>query len=232
VFKLITENTVEERIIERAEMKLQLDAVVIQQGRLVDASVKVTKEDMLEMVRHGADKIFAAKDSTITDEDIDEIMKGFKRTEETEKKMKELGETKLKTFSMDTAPAGSVYNFEGKDFREMHGGGVGSHWIEPPKRERKANYVVDHYFKEMLRTNEVTKAPKAPRPPKQPQVQDFQFFPPRLFELLDCEIYHYRKTIGYRVPRDYDLPDEESKKKQKAGQAQIDQAEPLNEQKF
>ena len=33
VFRLITENTVEERIIERAEMKLRLDSVVIQQGR-------------------------------------------------------------------------------------------------------------------------------------------------------------------------------------------------------
>ncbi len=32
VFRMITENTVEERIIERAEMKLRLDAIVIQQG--------------------------------------------------------------------------------------------------------------------------------------------------------------------------------------------------------
>lgn len=32
VFRLITENTVEERIIERAEIKLRLDTVVIQQG--------------------------------------------------------------------------------------------------------------------------------------------------------------------------------------------------------
>ena len=39
----------------------------------------------------------------------------------------------------------------------------------------------------------------APRPPKQPIVQDFQFFPPRLFELLDQEIYHYRKSVGYKV---------------------------------
>lgn len=34
VFRFITENTVEERIVERAEMKLRLDAVVIQQGQL------------------------------------------------------------------------------------------------------------------------------------------------------------------------------------------------------
>ena len=40
---------------------------------------------------------------------------------------------------------------------------------------------------------------QAPRPPKQPSVQDFQFYPPRLFELLDREIYYYRKSIGYRV---------------------------------
>ena len=32
VFRFITEHTVEERIVERAEMKLRLDTVVIQQG--------------------------------------------------------------------------------------------------------------------------------------------------------------------------------------------------------
>jgi SWI/SNF-related matrix-associated actin-dependent regulator of chromatin subfamily A member 5 len=32
VFRMITENTVEERVIERAEMKLRLDNLVIQQG--------------------------------------------------------------------------------------------------------------------------------------------------------------------------------------------------------
>jgi hypothetical protein len=36
--------------------------------------------------------------------------------------------------------------------------GVGA-WIEPPKRERKANYAVDAYFREALRVSE----PKAPK---------------------------------------------------------------------
>lgn len=44
---------------------------------------------------------------------------------------------------------------------------------------------------------------QAPRPPKQPNVQDFQFFPPRLFELLEKEILYYRKTIGYKVTEDF-----------------------------
>jgi len=34
VFRFITEHTVEERIVERAEMKLRLDNIVIQQGWL------------------------------------------------------------------------------------------------------------------------------------------------------------------------------------------------------
>lgn len=32
-------------------------------------------------------------------------------------------------------------------------------WIEPPKRERKANYAVDAYFRDALRVSE----PRAPK---------------------------------------------------------------------
>merc|ERR1712062_243309 len=95
--------------------------------------------------------------------------------------------------------------------------------------ERKANYAVDAYFREALRVgaNE-PKAHKAPRPPKQPIVQDFQFFPGRLFELLDQEISHYRQTVGYRVPLNPDLgPD--AKKIQKEEQRKIDDAEELSQ---
>lgn len=44
------------------------------------------------------------------------------------------------------------------------------------------------YFNDIMK-QETTRAVKAPRPPKQPKVEDFQFFPPRLFELLDQEVY-------------------------------------------
>ena len=44
-------------------------------GRLVDPSLKVSKDEMLSMIRHGADEVFASKDEEITDEDIDAIMK-------------------------------------------------------------------------------------------------------------------------------------------------------------
>lgn len=39
---------------------------------------------MLDMIRHGADQVFASKDSTITDEDIDTILeKAEQKTEVT-----------------------------------------------------------------------------------------------------------------------------------------------------
>lgn len=75
VFRFITDNTVEEKIVEKAEVKLRLDKLVIQQGRLLDKSNSaLNKDEMLNMIRHGADHVFASKDSDITDEDIDSIL--------------------------------------------------------------------------------------------------------------------------------------------------------------
>ncbi|KAI4462666.1 snf2/rad54 helicase family [Holotrichia oblita] len=228
VYRFITENTVEEKIVERAEVKLRLDKLVIQQGRLVDSkSSALNKDEMLSMIRHGANHVFASKDSDITEEDIDTIvLKGEAKTAELNQKYETLGESSLRNFTVDT-PTESVYKFEGEDYREKQKAAGLSNWIEPPKRERKANYAVDAYFREALRVSE-PKAPKAPRPPKQPIVQDFQFFPPRLFELLDQEIYYYRKTLGYKVPKNPELGPEASKQ-QKEEQRKIDESEPLTE---
>ncbi|XP_064636747.1 SWI/SNF-related matrix-associated actin-dependent regulator of chromatin subfamily A member 5-like [Lineus longissimus] len=232
VFRFITENTVEERIVEKAEMKLRLDNIVIQQGRLIDQNAhKLGKDEVLQMIRHGADHVFASKDSDITEEDIDNILaRGESKTEELTKKMEKMGESTLRNFTLDNPEGKSVYQFEGEDYRNKQMiSGVG-HWIEPPKRERKANYAVDAYFREALRVSE-PKAPKAPRPPKQPNVQDFQFYPPRLFELLDKEIYYYRKTIGYKVPKNHDLG-ADAERVRREEQKRIDQADVLSEEEL
>jgi SWI/SNF-related matrix-associated actin-dependent regulator of chromatin subfamily A member 5 len=228
VLRLITDSTVEERIVERAEMKLHLDHIVIQQGRLTDAHMKVGKEEMLSMIRHGADAVFAAKDSMYTEEDLDTILeKGEKKTLEMKERMTAMGESQLRNFTMDVQ--GSIYDFEGEDFREKRKEILGlNNWIEPPKRSRKqANYTVDTYYKEVLRMSE-PKAPKAPRPPKQPVVQDFQFFPQSLIELLEQEIYAYRKSIGYKAVLNPELQDPEEALQQE--QEAIDTAEPLSEE--
>jgi SWI/SNF-related matrix-associated actin-dependent regulator of chromatin subfamily A member 5 len=70
VFRLVTESIIEEMIIERAQQKLKLDAMVVQQGRLKEKD-KPSRDELLDAVRFGADKIFKSKDSSITDDDID-----------------------------------------------------------------------------------------------------------------------------------------------------------------
>lgn len=74
VFRLVTDETVEVKVVERAQQKLKLDAMVVQQGRLQDKEKKMTKQDLLDTLRFGADKIFRSKDSTISDADIDLIL--------------------------------------------------------------------------------------------------------------------------------------------------------------
>jgi len=161
--------------------------------------------------------------------DIDKLLEtGEKRTAEQAEKLAALGESSLRTFTIDNVEEKSVYAFEGEDFRNKREE-IGLNWIAPPKRERKANYAVDAYFREALRTgSNEPKAHKAPRPPKQPIVQDFQFFPGRLFELLDQEIYHYRNSVGYKVPLNPDLG-ADAKRVQKEEQRKIDEAEELTD---
>lgn len=117
--------------------------------------------------------------------------------------MDKLGESSLKNFTLDTnnGDGFSSYKFEGVDYRDIQKqqNPVG-YWIEPPKRERKANYQVDLYFREAMKqgTADSNKSQKAPRP-KLPLIYDFQFYPKRLFELFDKEIYAYRKHVGWVV---------------------------------
>ncbi|CAL2037227.1 unnamed protein product [Caenorhabditis brenneri] len=230
VFRLITENTVDERIIEKAEAKLRLDNIVIQQGRMSEAQKTLGKGDMINMIRHGAEQVFAAKDSTISDDDIDTILeKAEVKTAELNEKMGKIDENNLRNMTFDDNSKFTVYNFEGENYKGKQADGMGHFWIEPPKRERKANYQVDLYYKEAMRAgNPAEKQSKAPRP-KLPQVFDFQFYPRRLFELLDKEIYHYRKQIGYQAERPKDVPAKEAEKRQAEEQRLINSARALTE---
>jgi SWI/SNF-related matrix-associated actin-dependent regulator of chromatin subfamily A member 5 len=74
VFRFITEESVEERMLERAAQKLRLDQLVIQQGRTqqqkgelgvsrgatarcLNCGTAASKEELQEMIMHGAQKI-------------------------------------------------------------------------------------------------------------------------------------------------------------------------------
>ncbi|OWM74109.1 hypothetical protein CDL15_Pgr008420 [Punica granatum] len=193
VFRFCTEYTIEEKVIERAYKKLALDALVIQQGRLAEQKT-VNKDELLQMVRFGAEMVFSSKDSTITDEDIDRIIaKGEEATAELDAKMKKFTEDAIKFKMDDTA---ELYDFDDEkdenkfDFKKI----VSENWIEPPKRERKRNYSESEYFKQTLRQGGPAK-PKEPRIPRMPQLHDFQFFnTQRLSELYEKEVRYLMQT--------------------------------------
>jgi superfamily II DNA or RNA helicase len=194
VYRLVTENTIEEKVIERAERKLYLDARVIQQGRLVDKAKGVDKSELLSMIRFGADAVFRKQEGEgVTDEDIDVIIaRGEERTAKSREAL-QAQDNSLSQFKLDGRLDGaeqqtSVYEYEGQDYRALQQRAQEqlSTWIEPPKRERKANYEIDRYYREVLKTN--ARQGGAPtRPPRQPLVYDHQFFPAALHTLFDKE---------------------------------------------
>lgn len=193
VFRFCTEYTIEEKVIERAYKKLALDALVIQQGRLAEQKT-VNKDELLQMVRFGAEMVFSSKDSTITDEDIDRIIaKGEETTAELDAKMKKFTEDAIK-FKMDDSA--DFYDFDDEkdenkfDFKKI----VSENWLEPPKRERKRNYSESEYFKQTMRQSGPAR-PKEPRIPRMPQLHDFQFFnTQRLSELYEKEVRYLMQT--------------------------------------
>jgi len=115
VFRMVTEHTIEEKIVERAQQKLKLDAMVVQQGRLKENNNKMSKDDLLAAVRFGADKIFKSKESSITDDDIDLILDaGKKKTAALNEKLKAAEKGDLLDFKLDGGT--SVQTFEGVDY--------------------------------------------------------------------------------------------------------------------
>jgi len=115
VYRLVSENTIEEKIVERAQQKLKLDAMVVQQGRLKDKD-KVSKEEIMAAVRFGADTVFRSEESTITDEDIDIILeRGAAKTKEMAEKITKADKGDLLDFRLDGGI--SAQTFEGIDYR-------------------------------------------------------------------------------------------------------------------
>eukprot|EP00127_Corallochytrium_limacisporum_P006544 Clim_evm16s230 gene=Clim_evmTU16s230 len=231
VFRLISESTVEERIVDRADRKLRLDAVVIQSGRLTEQQKSLGKDEVLSMIRFGADRVMRVQDDEELDEEIDKILeRGEAKTKELAEQYDNMQEDQLKNmtfdFSDETGP--NMYEFEGKDFKKDGGQSAVAGWIEPPKRKREANYSIDSYFREALRTRAPAE-PKAPRPPKQPKVEDYEFYPAKLYDLMKREVLWYRKQINYKAAK---ANEEEGRTEadRLREQEEIDNAEPLTEE--
>lgn len=235
VFRFVTENAIEEKVLERAAQKLRLDQLVIQQGRAQQSNKAASKDDLLGMIQHGAANVFNNKDddSGKPDElsdDIEAILaKGETRTAELNKKYEKLGIDDLQKFSSESA-----YEWNGQNFTAPKKD-IGMTWINPAKRERKEQfYSIDKYYRQALATGGRTAdtKPKVPRAPKQISVHDWQFFPPGLQELQEKETAYFHKEIGYKaqLPEGPEEELSEREAERDLEQQEIDNAQPLTEE--
>lgn len=137
VYRLVTEGTVEQKIVERAMMKLKLDAVVVQSGRLVEKSKGLSKEEMLNIVQFGATEIFKSSsdnpNAVVTDADVDAILSaGASKTKEMQEKIAAEVKAKLGLAAGDDEEglldfkfeSTSMQTFEGEDYARGAGAGA------------------------------------------------------------------------------------------------------------
>lgn len=247
VFRLVTENSVEEKVIERALQKLRLDQLIIQHGRLASANKPMTQDEMLAMVRHGAQDIFQsavssssgqAAATSVTEADVEELLRrGEEKTKDLLGKYQNAGLDDLQRFSTFNTTSGAIQV-------DDEGTGAPLIWLQPDPASRRekmrVNYSIDGFYREALGEKGGASAgkprPRAPLPPGHPHIADFQFYPTGLRELLEREKLAYQRSVGYRIPEHDVLAAGASEKKtdrdrlkaeRDAAQAAIDSVRPL-----
>ena len=242
VFRFITERAIEEKVLERAAQKLRLDQLVIQQGRNTggldgqQSSKAASKNELLDMIQFGAADMFQKTDGEGESIDIEQILKrSEERTQELNKKYAKLDLNALQNFTNDE----SVYEWNGENFKKKEptaNAQIPQVWINPGKRERKENYSIDMYYKDVLNTGGRTasNAPKSgPKPPKQLNVYDHQFYPAKVLELYELEKNYYRKQVHYKVPLKAgtdEASQKENELEQKLEQEEIENSRPLTDE--
>jgi SWI/SNF-related matrix-associated actin-dependent regulator of chromatin subfamily A member 5 len=217
VFRFCTEHSIEEKVIEKAYKKLRLDALVIQQGRLTEGSkaTKVNKDDLLSMVRYGAELVFSSEAANITDADIEAILaKGEQDTALLNEKMQQFTDKASKALAFDGGM--SAYDFkdpEEEDAAEREKNAnaaavikaaMAENWADPGERKRKrpvGSYSEAEYYRQAGVTkggaggggggNKGGGGGKGSGAIKIPGMQDFQFFDQaRITELYEKENRH------------------------------------------
>ena len=115
MYRLITQHTMEEKMIEKQTMKLKLDSLIIQKGRLAPKHQGYQRDELQDMVNYGADEIFSLGDH-IEDEDIEELVRrGLERAEQIQKKAEAIIKDKFNMldFQVNTV---NMYEFEDVDY--------------------------------------------------------------------------------------------------------------------
>jgi SWI/SNF-related matrix-associated actin-dependent regulator of chromatin subfamily A member 5 len=203
VFRFVTENTIEEKVVERAQQKLKLDAMVVQSGRLKEKD-KLSRDELLNAVRFGADKVFKSKDSSITDDDIDLILDAGKRkTQELNEKLKNADKGDLLDFKLDGGGL-SAQTFEGVDYSDALARSAQAEFLsilDIGKRERKtvANYNENQLYQQQVAAFQGPPKPKKkkvirlPKSLRLPRMEEWQMYDrTRLLKIQEEEEKEFR----------------------------------------
>ena len=262
VFRLVTDNSVEEKILERATQKLRLDQLVIQQNKPM-ANKKKNKNDgkdaLLSMIQHGAADVFETESNTSSGRgtpvpcsvesenkirkeqeiNLDDLLAASEsKTNSLNSKYESLGLDDLQKFNQESA-----YEWNGVDFKKKTQNKIIKPlWINPTKRERKENYSVDGYYKDVMNSGRAG-TPSHTRMPRLHYFASHQFQEPQLRVLYEKERMYVAKKSGYKAVLDdlkqvfgdsYNDKESDEIKNQKLEllQLTIDNAEPLTEEEI
>jgi SWI/SNF-related matrix-associated actin-dependent regulator of chromatin subfamily A member 5 len=156
--------------------------MVVQQGRLKEKD-KLSRDELLEAVRFGADKVFKSKDSSITDDDIDMILDAGKRkTQELNEKLQNMEKGDLLDFKLDGSM--STQTFEGVDYAKMQMQSELLSIMDIGKRERRtvANYNENQLYQQQIaamqggKKKEKKKEFKLPKHLRLPRLEEWQMY--------------------------------------------------------
>ena len=192
MYRLVTENSIEEKVVERAHQKLKLDAMVVQHGRLQEKD-RMTKDDMLGAIKYGADNIFrTSNESSITDEDIDVLIeRGQKKTKEMMQLLEKADKGDLFDFSLKFDGSTGVQEYEGVDYSDPKARQQAiddqllslmseeARMAHTEKRQRKpvANYNEDAYYGQAVNSELANeRKAKMPKHMRLPKMEEWHFY--------------------------------------------------------
>jgi len=141
VYRMVTEGTVEERIVNRAEQKLFMDSVVTGRGYSKDSPLqKLSKKELLPILTYGAERIFKIQEDDISqlNDSIDQIL---------EKSKAHGTENIVNNDTVSTIQDLAINEFQGQSYTQTSFKNIAEEWKQrhgtlPEKRERKNRVVL------------------------------------------------------------------------------------------
>lgn len=160
IYRLVTEGSVEEKIVERAARKLKVDHLIMQKGNYrndkdTKLSNQVSNHEVLSMLKYGAQEIISTANFEITEHSIDKILDhSLKRTEALQESLSKIEEKfNLNSVSLtgdepEHTRQSKLYTFEGTDYKRQNEDNVLEFIDIGSRRERPAqNYNIDSYYR-------------------------------------------------------------------------------------